>query len=234
MSSKRQQKPRRSPWYWVTDAVRRDLGWTPEARAQRQRAADERRERVSAECNGRLAAAAPTAPHDGRSEARTTRPRLVINCALVAIGAALWLVGALVHFPRITAVRVEATVLSSRTTTACNERDPPLRVSFGWHGRVLREDYYAQPCDRDYLPGEELVIYAASNDPTSTGPDSQWILDPAAHDPFDFIGPNGLPGFLELAGLMFILGGAVPPSVTRRARLRSAAARSTGAIDAAG
>jgi hypothetical protein len=42
----------------------------------------------------------------------------------------------------------------------------------------------------------------ASNDPSNIGRTEQWILDPSTHDPFDFIGPNGMPGILAMLAVI--------------------------------
>lgn len=47
-------------------------------------------------------------------------------------------------------------------------------------------------------------MYVQSNEPTTVGPDANWILNPDTHDPLDFIGPNGLRRFLVALGVLSV------------------------------
>lgn len=98
------------------------------------------------------------------------------------------------------AERTTATALHDLTAHDCSNAHP-LKVSFQWRGhQVVADD---QPdCGRDYLSGDQVTIFVASNAPSDIGPTEQWILDPSAHNPFDFIGPNGLPDFFMTLGLI--------------------------------
>ena len=80
-----------------------------------------------------------------------------------------------------------------------------MKVAFQWRGRQVVADY--PNCEHDYTQGEHVAIYVASNDATNIGPTQESILDPSTHNPFDFIGPNGLPGMLILFGVVAIVAG---------------------------
>ncbi|MCH6472531.1 hypothetical protein [Sinomonas terrae] len=96
-------------------------------------------------------------------------------------------------------------------------------MAFDWHGK---EQSSSTPtsCDQTYSAGETFQAFALSNDPSELGPTAEWILHPDEHDPFDFIGPNGLPTVLAIfslpvlaAGVSLLIVGLV--AVRKRSRL---------------
>ena len=100
----------------------------------------------------------------------------------------------------MSAARTTAIALHDLTSDDCN-RAHILKVSFRWEGRqVVADD---QPdCGLDYVTGEQITIYVSSANPANIGPTEEWILDPSTHNPFDFIGPNGMPSFLTMLGVV--------------------------------
>jgi hypothetical protein len=99
-----------------------------------------------------------------------------------------------------------------------------MQVSFNWHGTKVVEAYDNVPCSRAYDVGDHLNAYVASNDPGNIQPSADWILHPDEYDPFDFIGPNGLPGFEILSGAFVgVLGLAlIAAAIVQLARPRGA------------
>ena len=56
--------------------------------------------------------------------------------------------------------------------------------------------------------------------------DANWILNPDTYDPFDFIGPNGLRGFVATVGVFPLGAATVWFGIERRARQRPLASAS--------
>jgi hypothetical protein len=193
-------------WRSLVDLVRYG---TPEAHAAMQRLAVERRAR------GR---AVVTVPKPAPPLSRRARRGYGV---LIATSVTLWVGAALIPFPVVTAVRVDATVLTSQTARACNSTDSGLMLRFRWHRRLVTEADYLQPCNQNYRAGERIAIYAASNDPSITGNDAQSILNPGGPP---FIGPNDGPGLLVVFGLVFGFIGAAELIQDSRARKRRKAA----------
>ncbi|MCH6470354.1 hypothetical protein [Sinomonas terrae] len=124
--------------------------------------------------------------------------------------------------PQGTAVPVTVTALNRLTPDGCRNSQS-LRVAFDWHGQRT-EQFYSTSCDQTYSAGETFQAFALSNDPSELGPTAEWILHPDEHDPFDFIGPNGLPTVLAIfslpvlaAGVSLLIVGLV--AVRKRSRL---------------
>jgi hypothetical protein len=155
-----------------------------------------------------------------------------VGCALIAVGVALCGAAALIQFPVVRAVAVEATVLSNQGTAACSRNGSDLTVSFRWQRRVVTEHDELESCNRSYRSGEHLGIYAASNDPSDTGNTAQSILGPPGVG-FNDLGPNGGTGILEGFGLWFFAAGIVTLVIDWRRRRRGKAARSRHQPDAA-
>ena len=132
------------------------------------------------------------------------RAAQVARYLLFAIGLIVLVVAALLPQSRIAAVPLAATARGDLTASACNDGGT-LIVAFDWHGSPTTQIDYAPDCSRDYHLGDQLTVYAASNDPSNLGPTADWIRNPDEHDPFDFIGPNGLPGFIGTIGVVLIL-----------------------------
>jgi hypothetical protein len=141
-----------------------------------------------------------------RRRYRRNRGLVVLGSLLLILGIGVIAVAALARWPTVTAIRTDATVQSALSKTAC-ENGSYLKIAFLWHGRTVTEDDQSRPCPHDYLPGGHLVVYVASNSPTDPGADPQWVLDPSTHNPFDFIGPNGLPTMIELFGGSCVVAG---------------------------
>lgn len=141
--------------------------------------------------------------------------------ALVGVAVALFMVAAIVPISNVTAVRVSATARSALSPSQCFAGDD-LTVSFLWHGRtVTARD--APSCERAYSVGDTMTAYVASNDASNVGRDANWILHPDTHDPFDFIGPNGLRSFVTTIGVFALAGAAIWFGMERRARRRQVA-----------
>lgn len=234
MSPDTGRRPRRSFWRWLADAIKEDIGWTPEARAQRERDGARRRAEVEARREQAVVSTAQAA--DGQASGPKPRGFVgrwfsrIANGTLVALGIACWIGVAVIHFPHVAAVRVDAVIRSTLTVADCNsDNPPPLLVRFPWHGHAVSEDDESQPCNRDYRPGDHLAIYVASNDPSDPGNDANWVLDPSSHDPFDFIPPNGAAIDLGLLGAFLLLCGTVKPALDWRRAARQRAARNTPA-----
>ena len=120
---------------------------------------------------------------------------------MLAAGIALFvLAGFASRRPAVTAARTTAIALQDLTSHDCN-RAHVLKVSFRSQGRqVVADD---QPdCGRGYVTGDQITIYVSSANPLIIGPTEEWILDPSTHDPFDFVGPNGMPSFLTMLGVV--------------------------------
>jgi hypothetical protein len=132
---------------------------------------------------------------------------VAFGLGLLSLGLATAVIAARMPDPNVTAVRVDATALAALSTSAC-ENGAELPVTFEWHGNSATEADPAPDCGHDYLPGEHLTLFVASNSSSNVGPTSDWILNPDEHDPFDFIGPNGLPGFIGTIGAVSILAGS--------------------------
>jgi hypothetical protein len=201
--------PRASIWRRVLDEVRYG---TPEAREQMRRLAVERRAGIGAE---------PTTRSASVPLSRSERRGFV---ALIALGIALWVASGVIPFPLVTAVRVEATVLTNETIAGCENNG--LTVRFAWHGRPVTEGDGLQPCNHAYRAGEQIVIYVASNEPSDTGNTAQSILNPTGVG-FQDIGPNDDPSLLQGLGLVLGLGGAIALVLDWRRRRRGKAAPST-------
>lgn len=154
----------------------------------------------------------------GRVDRGRSRP--IRAAILVAAGITCCTLAAAIVFPHVTAVRVDAVARTSLSEAACANNGASLSVAFVWHGRNVAESDYPDPCRR-YTPGEHLVVWVDSRDPTDVGPSRAWILDPASHDPFAFVGPNDGTTFLVLAGIVLLLSGIVPSLIHRRARHRT-------------
>jgi uncharacterized protein involved in tolerance to divalent cations len=206
LNSKTEQSPRATVRRRLIDLVRYG---TPEARAEMQRLAVERRARGGAAVIG----SKPVVP-------LSPRARRAYG-ALIAVCVALWVAAALIPFPVVTAVRVDATVLTGQTSSACNSSDPGLMLRFRWHGRLVTEGDYLQPCKQNYRAGERLAIYVASNDPSDTANNAQSILNPGGPP---FVGPNDGQGLLELFGLILGFIGAAELIQDSRVRKRRKAA----------
>jgi len=113
------------------------------------------------------------------------------------VAAGVLIVAAMMSPTHVEAVRVSATARSVLTTKDCSA-GKTLLVSFSWHGGNMTQPDAAPDCARDHRPGDPITVYIASNDPSNIGPDANWILNPDTHDPFDFIAPNGLRGFIAM------------------------------------
>jgi hypothetical protein len=138
--------------------------------------------------------------------------------ALIGIAIGLFAVATVMPASHVTAVRVSATAHSALSTSQCLAGDD-LVVSFVWHGAMVTA-WDAPNCDRAYSVGDAMTVYVASNDPSNVGPGANWILHPDTHDPFDFIGPNGLRSFVATLAVFALAIAAVWFSVGRRARRR--------------
>jgi hypothetical protein len=141
-----------------------------------------------------------------RRRYRRNRRLVVLGCLLLVFGVSVITGTALAPWPTVTAIRTDATVQSVLSKAACKSGSY-LKIAFLWHGKLVNEDDQSRPCSDDYLPGDHLVVYVASNTPRDPGADPQWILDPSTHNPFDFIGPNGLSTMIELFGGSCVIAG---------------------------
>ena len=139
---------------------------------------------------------------------------------LLAIAAVLLIVATLMPPTHVDAVRVAAMTRSALTSADCSA-GKFLVVSFQWHGEATTHSDYAPDCGHDYLSGDPVTLYVASNDPTNIGPSADWILNPDTHDPFDFIGPNGLRGFIAMLGTVTLLAALVWYLASHRRRTRA-------------
>lgn len=144
---------------------------------------------------------------------------------LLLLSAGFLVAAALMSPTHVTAIRVAATAQSGLTTPEC-AAGKGLPVSFTWDGTRVTETDYAPNCDHDVVTGALVIVYAASNDPTDLGPNANWILHPDAHDPFDFIGPNGLRGVVATLGVVLLVGALIWVLAERRARRRIATSQS--------
>jgi len=142
-----------------------------------------------------------------RSKRVVSRVFLAFGLGLLGLGFVTAVIAARMPAPNITAVRVDATARAALSTSAC-ENGSALPVTFEWHGHSAVEANPAPDCGHDYVPGEHLTLFVASNSSSNVGPTSDWILKPDEHDPFDFIGPNGLRGFIWTIGAVSILAGS--------------------------
>jgi hypothetical protein len=142
--------------------------------------------------------------------------------ALVGIAIGIFTVAVIMPESHVTAVRVSAAAQSALSTSECLAGND-LAVSFVWHGTtVTARD--APKCDRAYSVGDATTVYVASNDPSNAGPGANWILHPDTHDPFDFIGPNGLRSFVATLGVFALAAGAIWFGVGRARRRHLASA----------
>ena len=113
-----------------------------------------------------------------------------------------------------------ATAAKSVTAGDCEE-GANLPVSFSWHGKTVSESEQLPHCPTGIPQGASVVVYVASNDPSNVGPNANWILNPDTHDPFDFIGPNGLRGFVATVGGLVLGAALISLLAAGRARRRS-------------
>jgi hypothetical protein len=143
----------------------------------------------------------------GQSTGVISRLFVAFGLGMLGLGFVTAVIAARMPAPNITAVRVDATARAELSTSAC-ENGSTLPVTFEWHGNSATEIDPSPDCGHDYLPGEHLTLFVASNSSSNVGPTSDWILKPDEHDPFDFIGPNGLPGFIGTIGAVSILAGS--------------------------
>lgn len=102
----------------------------------------------------------------------------------------------------VVAVPTTAVVVHDLTSGDCSAGHQ-LDVTFRWADRLVNAAN-SPDCARDYVAGDRIKIFVASDDATDVGPTADWILDPSTQDPFDFIGPNGLPGFAATSGVVAI------------------------------
>lgn len=131
-----------------------------------------------------------------------------LGLVLAALGIALLAAASLIPSPNVTAVRLNARATATLTKAEC-DNGKLVEVSFIWQGAAKDELMDSPDCSRIYAVGDEVVAYAASNDPSNLGPTSDWILHPDEHNPFDFIGPNGMPDFIRFLGLSATVAGLV-------------------------
>jgi hypothetical protein len=132
----------------------------------------------------------------------------VCGLLLAVVGISLLCVAIAMPAPHVTAVRVTAVVQTGGAPIPC-EAGRSIKVSFDWAGQRVTESLDLPKCSRIYQPGQQVALYAASNDPSNLGTTSDWILNPDEHDPFAFIGPNDLPTFVGLAGAAVLFGGGI-------------------------
>jgi len=146
---------------------------------------------------------------------RLARVGLLILATFFLVAAAV------LHAAHVTAVRVVATAQSTLSTQDCSS-GASLSVQFRWHGSAVSAQEQSPTCGSGgVMKGESVVVYVASNEPSNVGPDANWILNPDTHDPFEFIGPNGLRGFLTALGVLAIGTAVVLHVGERRARRRA-------------
>jgi hypothetical protein len=125
-----------------------------------------------------------------RGGPRWLRFPLGIGAALfVAVGVVVIILGIVVHFPRFTVSPVTATVQSPLTVEQC-DAGQPLDVTVPWKGSPLPVQYYNDPCSRPYATGDEVQLFAGSDNPADFGPTKAWLLEPDTHDPFAVVGPT--------------------------------------------
>jgi hypothetical protein len=149
--------------------------------------------------------------------------RVIQRCArlgLLVIAAGLFIAAAVTPPSHVTAVRVSATAQSTLASRDCSA-GKVLLVSFLWHGVTVTESDDSPSCGHDVVTGVPLTLYVASNDQTNVGPNANWILNPDTHDPFDFIGPNGLRSFIVTLGALPLIGALIWYLVSYQARRRS-------------
>ena len=102
-----------------------------------------------------------------------------------------------------------------------------LKVTFSSNGRQVVADDQTS-CGRGYVAGQQVIIFVSSANPLIIGPTEEWILDPSTHDPFDFIGPNGMPDFLTMLGVIVTSVACILTLRQARRRRDAAASSLTG------
>jgi len=143
---------------------------------------------------------------------------------LLAAGVTLFvLAGVASRRPPVTVTRTTAIALHDLASDDCNGGHV-LKVSFSSQGRqVVADDQ--PPCGSGFVAGQRVTIFVSSANPLIIGPSEEWILDPSTHDPFDLIGPNGMPDFLTMLGV--IATGVACILTVKRVRRRRDAPAST-------
>src|SRR5689334_2572583 len=117
----------------------------------------------------------------------------VARLLLLLLGLGLLTTGAVIHPAHVEAVRVNAIAQATLTPARCSSASG-VPVTFLWHDTVVTAQLQSPNCAHGITAGKVLTVYVQSDEPTTVGPDANWILNPDTHDPFDFIGPNGLRG----------------------------------------
>lgn len=151
---------------------------------------------------------------------RRNRLAVVVACWSVVFGGACIVAAEVLPNPHITAVPVEATVEPSPAGSACASQGA-VDLSFPWQNRLVTGVQFLENDCETYRVGDHVVVYVESDDSTVVATQPSAILDPSTVNPFNFLGPNDLNGFLGFLGAVSLTGGAVVYLAEGRRRLSS-------------
>ena len=71
---------------------------------------------------------------------------------------------------------------------------------------------------------DQVRVYTLTDDPSDPGMTAGWVFDPAAHDPFDFVGPDPRGLLIFIASVQIAFGLGLLVWATRLTRRRASVA----------